>query len=926
MPRHPLASAALLLLVSLSLAGCTRNEATSLADAKARIEKRDAAGAEIELKNLLQKFPKSGEARYLLADQMAQRGDMAGALIEVERARELRFDENKVLPLLARALVVTGKTRRVVEELADRKLSNAQAMAELQSTVASAFAREGELKRAGQAIDLALQAAPDAEVALLAKAKLTAVQGDAAGALAATEALLAKHPKSDEGWALKADLLLRSPGGQPAAMAAYRQALEALPEQVHARAALVALQLSRGELDAAAKDLEALRKAAPRHFSTSFLDAQMAVARRDYPRARTIYQAMLKTAPDHPLLLISAAENELRLNALGQAESLASKAMSLVPGDLSARRVLSQVLLRKGQPAKAIVVLSPLVDRTDTPADVLALSAQANLMNGNNRIAEDLYKRLAKLKPADARLRTIIATSGFNHSSPEAVVSELQAIAADDKGISADLALVSARIQAKQWDAALKAIAAIEAKQPDKALAPQLKAQVLARNNDLPGARQALEDALRKEPGYMPAITALAALDLSEKKPDLAKKRFQDLLESQPKNAPALLALADLAQRTQAPRAEVMGYLQRAIQADPQDTSAHLAMIDLQTSRGDLRGALTTANAAVAALPDNIDMLERLAKVQLRLGEVDQALASFGKITTLNPKAAAGFMGQAQAQLATGNLSQAQRSIDRVLEREPQNLEAQAVQVAIHLAQKNPKAALVVARTVQANRKTEAIGWQLEADIESSQGHWDLAAAALRQALTKTGAGVTPIKLHYALVKAGKVAEAETFTDGWLKNHPRDTQVLFYLGDSAQAAGRSDLAERRYRELLAVSPDHALALNNLAMLLLNQKKPGAMELIDRAVAVLPDNPALLDTQAEALLAAGEQDKALEVQGQAAALAPRSAALRLKLARMQLAAGNKQAAKSELNSMADASLQMDEGQRAELKRMLASLAR
>ena len=930
MPRTISSSAllglGLMLALSLPLIGCSKNEATALADAKARIEKRDAAGAEIELKNLLQTFPKSGEARFLLGNELLKRGEAASALIELERAQELGFDENQVLPMLARAWMLTGKTRRVIDDLAGKTLKDPDANALLQATVASAQAREGDMAGASKTIDGALRDAPNVEVAMLAKAKMLAVQGNPDAAMTAVDELLAKHPKSAEAWALKADLSLRSPGGPTVAIEAYRQALEAQPDQLHSRAAMVALQLSAGKLDDAAKELELLRKSAPGHFSTSFLDAQMAVTRHDYQRARTIYQAMLKVAPDHPMLLVSAAENELRMNALTQAEAMSAKAMTLVPSDRGARRVLAQTLLRKGQADKAAVALAPLADRADATADVLALAAQANLMNGNTKQAEAYYARLSKLKPTDPRLRTIVATSGFNRSSPEAVLSQLQSISNDDSGISADLAIINSHMQARQWAAALKAIEAVQRKQPDKALSYHLKAQVLARSDDLAGARKALGEALAKEPAYMPAVVALAAIDMVEKKPEAAKQRFKALLERDPKNAAALLALAEVAQRTQAPKDEVQRYLKAAVEADPQSVMARLALIDLLVNQGEVRGALAIANAAAVVLPNSIEILDRMARMQGRLGEMDQALSNFGKITTLQPKTVAGHLGQAQVYLATGNLVQAQRSVERVLEREPESLEGRAVQVTIMLGQKNFKDALALARGLQADKRAESMGFQLEAEVASAQSLWDQAAGALRQAVARPNPGMAPVKLYHVLVKAGKAADAETFATDWLRRHPRDTQLMFFMADVAQTSGKLEVAEKRYRELLTASPDHALAMNNLAMLLVTLKKPGAGPLIDKAVQLMPNEPALIDTQAHVRAAAGQHDQAVTLETKAVELAPKSALLRLNLAKFQIDAGNKSDAKTTLTRLADAALQMTEEQRQELRTMLASLSR
>lgn len=49
-------------------------------------------------------------------------------------------------------------------------------------------------------------------------------------------------------------------------------------------------------------------------------------------------------------------------------------------------------------------------------------------------------------------------------------------------------------------------------------------------------------------------------------------------------------------------------------------------------------------------------------------------------------------------------------------------------------------------------------------------------------------------------------------------------------------------AEAYYRQVLELRPNQALALNNLAYLLVKLKKPGALPLAQRAVALAPRRP------------------------------------------------------------------------------------
>lgn len=934
LPGHqarPWALAAVL-VAALGLSGCGRDEAASLAEVRARLAQPaqlNQAGPLTELKGLTQKFPRSGEAHYLLGWLLHQRGEWREATLALDRARELRYDANLLLPLLARTLVMGGKPRRVVDELSGQTLTDPKAQAELVATLAAALARDGQAPRARQTLTeaLAQPGQAQAEPLMLAQAKLATATGQWPEALTATEALLSRHPGSDEGWALKGDLLLRQPQGQAEAMAAYRMALQARPSQLHARAALVSLQLAQGQPAAAEQDLVQLRQHAPGHFSTDYLEARLAAAKGDTVRARGLYNKLVKTAPDHPLLLVSAAENELRLQAYGQAETLASKALTLTPGDNAARRVVVQALLRKGQAGRAVVMLGPLVEKPDAPAELLALAAQAQLANDNPKAAEVLYARLARLRPSDARLRTLAVGLGGLRPTSEALVAELQQVAADDPGITADLAIVDARLRAKQWDAALKTIDTIAQKQPRQALPQQLRAHVLAQRGDLAGARSALESAVAAQPLDLSAIEALARLDLLAKRPDDARQRFQQVLAQQPHNAAALLALAGVARQAQAGPAELLGILNRAVAADAQHAAAHLALIDHHLQHGDPAAALAAATAAAEALPDNTDMLERQARMQLANQKVDQALVTYGRIASLQNRSVVGHLGQAQAHLQVNNLTQAQRAVERALDREPQSPDAQALMVAVLVGQKRFQEAADLARSMQLERPQHARGWQVQAEVAGAQGQWEAAVKALQQAVAKPeGAAGASLALYIALAKAGQNSEAEAFAERWLQQHPHDRRFLFQAASAAQQANQPARAERLYQQLLALAPDHPFALNNLALLHLAQGKPDALALADRAVKLMPEHALLLDTQAEARAAAGQMDQALQAQQRAATLAPQSAAVRLKLVKLMVKAGEPRDARNELNRLAEAGLTMTEAQRQELVDMRQSLGR
>ena len=894
-----------LLAAALLGAGCGGSgEADLLASARRQLAKNDTEAARLQIKNALQKNPDSGEARLMLGKLMHDTGDMVGAEVELGRALELGQPDVAVLPVLAETLVTLQKGRSLVQRFGKVNLTDPKAEAAFKTQLAIAEAVDNDLGAADAQLALALQAQPDYPPALLIRARLASARGDAAGALSQVEALLKSSPDLADAWLLKGELLLRaSPSDTVGAIAAYTQAVKVKPGLVAGHNALIMLLLAKPDVAAATQQWAALQKAAPKNPQTLFLEAVLAEQKGDYKRARELTQLLLRGAPNSPQLLMLAGQTELKLNALAQAETLFAKAVQVLPKAAAPRRQLAQVQLRSGQAEKALATLRPLVDANPPDVQALTLFAQAQLTAGDSKGADDSFARAAKLLPNDSRVRTTLALSHLAKGQDSAAFAELQAIAASDKGTTADMALISARIRRNDLDGALKAVAMLAPKMPDQPLPDQLRGRIALQRKDLAGARKHFEAALAKDPDFMPALAGLAALDLDAKQPEAAKARFEASLKRKPANAGAMMALAEISKRNGGKSAEVVQWLDLAIKADPNDATPRLLLIDHYLGSGQTKPALTAVQAALTVLPENAELLDRLGRTQLAGGNSQQAITTFSKLAVLNPKSPLPQLRLADAHAATKNTAGVAAAVRKANEIAPNQLLVQQAMLNLSMIENKPAQALAIARTVQAQHPDDVIGLGMEADVEMRQKHWDNAAAALRKALTRNAPGDSAQRLHAVLLAGKKTAEADTLAADWRKSHPTDLSFVLYLGDVAMAAGNLTQAEQLYGAVLAGQPDNVLAINNLAYLLAQQKKPGAVTLAERALKLAPDAPAVQDTLAFCLASENQLPRAIEIQTKVVANTPGAAQFRLQLAKFLLQSGDKPGARAELRTLA-----------------------
>ena len=910
-------------LAALLLSGCEKSQTDALSAAKARIAKGEDAGAEIDLKNFLQRHPESGEARYLLGLQIQKRGDTASALIELQRASDLKYPDTIVVPAIAQALLTQGKFKQIIDEFAKLELSDTVANAELQGLVAQAMYSDGDVQAATELINKAAAAAPAHEQIQLTKASFLAQAGNIAPSLAVLDALIANRPNSHLAWTMKGQVQGITPATADAAMISLRKAVELKPTEIPPYTGLITLALRKGDIEGAKRDLESLKKIAPKQPTTGFYDASVAFAEGRHVDAQARYQEILRVLPLHPQVLLAAAENELKLNATAQAETLTAKVLTQWPDNIVARQLQAQVYLRMGQPAKAIASLSSLVDSPRATPQILALAAQAHLLNGNPAAAEHLYALIAKLKPTEPQIRTLLAAAALGRKPDAWVFDELRSISAEDTGIAADMALVSTYVRRGLSGDALKVLSDIDRKRPKDPSHRVLRGQILANTNDLAGARAAFEDALAVSPDNLKAVVALASLDIRDNKPDAARDRLKALLKRQPRNAKAMLALAEALGSDPTQVGERKRLLEASVQADPTDEEALTALVALHRDMGDGKSALVAAHAAVAASPQSVELLAILAWCQQRVGETSQALSTYGKIVAIAPRNPRGHIGATEVHLRTGDLEGARRSIERGLQALPGNSDLLGQSIALHLQKRQADQALQIARTLQKEQPNAATGWILEGEIEASQQHWAGAATNFRKALDKSPpAGLLPKYLH-VLKLGGKSAESKSFAEEMLKANPNNVELLFYMADSAQQGGDLNQARRLYEELLKRNGDHLLALNNLATVLLAERQPGALALARRAVLLAPREAAVLDTLAQALASEGKLDEAVTTQGLAVRRAPNQPDFRLTLAKLLISKGDRAAAKQELTTLAD--LGKGYQNQAEVTQLLTGLA-
>lgn len=892
-------------LVAMLAAGCgERSDAEIIASARQHLDKHAYASAIIEAKAALQKTPTSTEARLLLAEVLVAQGSAREAQLELDKVAGQAVDPSRLAPIQARVWVATGQFKQVLDSYRGQSLSDVGAQAAVQAAVAAAALHLGQRQVALTALAEALKANPTSVAARLVEARVAAADGKVDDALAVVDKALANEPANAEALILRGLLLRFGKADNEKAAAAFAKAAEDPSKAVDARGALIELRLQQGEVAGAREQVAALRKAFPTHVQTNFLDARVAYAEKDYGRTESLTDQILRVAPSLPPVLTLGGAASLQRGDLIAAETKLGKVVQTVEGAAVARRLLAQTYARMGQPEKALGVLAPLTGGGHVDPEALTLAGQIHLQSGDVRTAEVLFQRASQSKPDDVGIRATLALVDLARGNADAAFSALRALSLQDPGVTADLALISAQLRRQEFDGVLKAVEGLEKKQPGTPGASYMRGLALRGKGDVDGARTAFEEAVSRDVGHFGSIAALAALDVDAGHLDSARRRLDAEVQRNPKSVAARMAVLDVATRQQAKPEQLLELIEDAIKAAPTEPAPRVAKITQLSLMGDSKAAALAAQNALAVLPQQPLVLDAAGRAFANSGEDQQAISAFNKLVAALPGSPTPYLRLADLHAKRGNPSAVTSNLSRAFEVAPESQEVHGRLLAHASRTKDFRSVIAAAKQLQRNDPTSALGYLLEGDAEAVRRAWPAATAAFRAALTKQGGAERAPRLLYAALRAsGDRAGASRFVADWLREHPADVALLDHVGGEALMAKDYPTAEQYFRQVLVIRPGHVVALNNLAWLLAEQGRAGAVEMAERALTQTSQTAPILDTLAKALAAEGQMERALEVQKKAVEGDANRPQYRLNLARMQIKAGQKAQARAELEALA-----------------------
>jgi len=833
-------------------------------DAVAYIEKGRLKEAVIQLKNALQRNPGLAEARLLLGRTYVRLGDGASAEKELRAALGEGLAEDALIADLGRALLLQGRFADVLDQLDatgrppetayDLLLVRADAEAALQRPDAARAAleqaaaielgdgrahlglarldlAERRLEQAEAGILAALERTPGLSSAIILRAELQQLRGDATGALALFQEALA-----GEGLALG--------------------------EEVRARTGRAAVLVTRGRDAEAVPDIERALLLAPGYPRAAYVDALVKARRHDLEAARAALEkanpAIEQFAPAQFLRGILHYEaQELEL-----ARVWLRRYVNGNPEHLDARKLLAAVNLKLGAPGDAVETLKPGLEQAPADPQLLMLLGGAMIRDKRFEEGAGLLERAVELAPDDPRALEQLAIGQLARGDAAGAIASLDQSV--DLGADTDQVrylVAYALLRKGDFAKALEVATELRRSAQDSPLAANLQGAALIGLGKWTEAREALSQAQHLDPAFLPARLNLAALELQAGDLVAAEASYRAVLDAESDNAKALVGLLTIAQHRGDDIAAAWSRLARAVRDDADLRRLGLALARDFVSRGAHESALTIVAELERTHRDDAQLLDALGKLQSAAGKHDDAVATFSRLSAVTGGEPAAAMRLAGALFAAGDEPRARAALEQALEQNPDSGELTVALIRLIAQTDGPEAALARADLL-GRLENPAWGDQLAGDLLLQAGRVEDAVARYRAAWDKSPTSGLAVARYRAGLRQTEAGDPTAPLRDWLEREPEDDTVRLVLAEGLLGLKRNDEALREYEALKARRPENPTVWNNLAWLYHELGDDRALSHAERAHEIAPGAPAIMDTLAWILLDSGDTGRAL----------------------------------------------------------------
>ena len=572
----------------------------------------------------------------------------------------------------------------------------------------------------------------------------------------------------------------------------------------------------------------------------------------------------------------------------------------LTPTNTVARAKLAEAFMAVGQPVEARKEAIAVLAEDPSNSDALIVLADASQNKEEIAATEQQLEKFPNKNAAPFHIAK--ASLARKKEGIGAASNELQeALKIDPKSARAHLLLGYLYLLRKDETRAAAELKTAAELAPPRSEEQLKYAEFLAANGKAEDAKTALQKITKDTPDYIPAWRDLAQIAVTEKKYEEALKLLENNLSRDPQDPDARLLQAQIwlangetGKATFAldrinndfPNNAIIKYslaraymasnnpaqatlaLEQAVASRPDYVEAVLMLAELNLRSGKTQPVATAMEELLKQHPDLPQARALLASAYQLLGRLDDAANLFREQIKATPEAAEAYLNYGAILRRQKKDQEARQAFEKAAEFAPDNLTAIDQLVEMDLADKNYEAAAQRVQEQRQKHPNTAGLYFLEGKIyiaHGTQRDWAKAEEALQKAVQANPNFIPAYELlASAYYSENKIPEAIRQLDAEQSAHPGDPRPLLIEGMMYERMKDYSKSREAYEKVLTLDPNSLVALNNLAVLYVDQLNDfdKAYEFAQKARASQPGNDAIADTLGWVLYKRGEYQQAL----------------------------------------------------------------
>ena len=532
---------------------------------------------------------------------------------------------------------------------------------------------------------------------------------------------------------IKASNLLLLAGRFDDAKARAQQLLARDPKNVEAQIVLANALAGLKDVDGAVAQIEDAIKSNPERSGTYANLGALELARGQTEAAGRAYKRAVDINPSSVSAQLALGNFYWVTSQWAAAEECLKKAVGLEPDNALANRALASFYLATGHVPQAEQPLKRVMEITKTPQASLAL-ADYYAATGNAQGARGILDPLradSRTEPAaNARLAALDYKSGDRQGAYDRLTSILRR---DKSNLQALLLRCSMLLDEGKLNEALADASAAAAAHPESTAAHYAVGRVQVARRQPEAAVRAFEETLRLNPRATDAKIALAKLNLSQGRAEASVGYAQEALTIEPANAEARLILT----RGLLARGDLNGAERELNRLTPRfgnSAAVQAQMGFLEGRKGNLSAAREHFDRALALNPSSTEALAGLVALDLSSRNCDAAKARIDPTVHSAKPDPAHLMLAARTYAGCKDLASTEKFLRQAIDVDPNYLAAYSALGQLYVTQNRLDAARAEFDTL-ADKTSKPVGaltmagmvLQAQGNIADARRHYERA-------------------------------------------------------------------------------------------------------------------------------------------------------------------------------------------------------